>query len=79
MTKKVYPPGSKVTVADGSILAIITCVAIYAHGGILYEVAWWLEGDRHSVWLSDQEFSAEQTKIGIGFKAMNGFHDRLTT
>lgn len=75
----VFVPGAKVTIADGSIPAIITCVAIYAHGGTLYEVAWWLEGDRHSVWLSEQEFTTEQVKSGIGFKTMNGFHDRLTT
>lgn len=71
---QVYEPGQKVMIADGTIAAIIACVAVYAHGGVLYEVAWWLEGDRHSTWLSEQEFTSEHVKGEIGFRSMNGLH-----
>jgi hypothetical protein len=69
---EVYAPGQRVMIADGTIPATIVCAAIYAHGGVLYEVGWWLEGDYHSTWLSDKLFTAEHAKVGIGFKSMNG-------
>lgn len=67
---EVYAPGEKLTIADGSISAIINCVAWYAHGGILYEVVWWKDGGRHSAWLNEQEIISAQPKVGIGFKAI---------
>lgn len=67
---EVYAPGEKVTVGDGSIAAMINCVALYAHGGTLYEVVWWDEGSRQSAWLNEQELSAARAKVEIGFKAV---------
>lgn len=64
----VYAPGEKAMIADGKIEAIISCVALYAHGGVLYEVVWWHDGSRHSVWASEHELGIEQDKRSIGFK-----------
>lgn len=55
-------------IADGTISAIINCVALYAHGGVLYEVVWWQDGSRHSAWLNEQEMISEQSRVGIGFR-----------
>lgn len=65
---EIYPPKTEVTVADGELEGTINAVAIYAHGGILYEIVWWKDGSRNSAWLSRSEFSLKNwlapTKIG---------------
>lgn len=64
----VYPPGAKVKIADDAIAGFINCVALYAHGGILYEIVWWSDGIRNSAWLHESEFSSQEEKSQIGFK-----------
>jgi hypothetical protein len=64
----VYAPGERVTIAGGSIDAIITSVAIYDHGGIQYEVVWWHDSVRNSAWISEPEFATKAEKTEVGFK-----------
>lgn len=44
----------------------ITAVAIYEHGGIMYEIAWWNGRSRESEWLSVKEIGWRPTDPGSG-------------
>lgn len=61
--------GMQVVLTGSPIEGVITAVCIYAHGGILYEVAYWREGERKTVWVPAQEISNDLPKKQIGFKA----------
>jgi hypothetical protein len=46
---------------------IVNCACLYAHGGILYEMIYWSNGDRKTVWVNEQEITSNQVR-NIGFK-----------
>ena len=68
MTIEAYAPGEEVAIADGTLPAIITCVAFYSHGGILYEVAWWKDGNLHTAWIAENQMSPFKFKVSFSFK-----------
>lgn len=70
--RDIFAPGTLVDILSGPKRALINGVALYAHGGILYEVVWWVDGERHGVWLSEDEFTTEEAGVQIGFKTLEG-------
>ncbi|MBP8124948.1 MAG: hypothetical protein KAZ26_20055 [Caldilineaceae bacterium] len=55
-------------IANGEIPAVIDCTAIYAHGGVLYQVVWWAGGTRYSEWMAEHELTPSKPKVAVGFR-----------
>lgn len=70
MNIEILPLGTTATVANGSIEVTITAATIYAHGGIMYEVAYWKDGESHRSWIYECELSTQAQKVEIGFKVL---------
>ena len=66
MEFEILPLGSKAIVAN-DIEVIIIGVTLYAHGGIMYNIAWWDDGSRKDVWIQPCELKADSEKTKIGF------------
>lgn len=62
-----FEPGTTVTIADGEITGLINCVCVYAHSGILYEVAYWRDGERKTAWVNSMELRSDMPRKVIGF------------
>jgi len=63
----IYPQGTKVTTVIGSINGLITAATIRGTF-VVYEVAYFNEGEIRTMWITEAEFNTEATKTKIGFK-----------
>lgn len=64
----IYKPGSEVKFVDSGLTGIVNCACLYAHGGILYEIAYWQGGDRKTCWVNPQEIMSGEEKKKVGFR-----------
>lgn len=64
---EVNEPGSTVMIKESGVQGMVNCVALYAHGGILYEIVYWSNGERKTCWVNPQEIKANVTKKQVGF------------
>lgn len=63
---EVYKPGDTIEIPFGKVYIKQVCVS--AGGKVLYEVAWWTNGDYKKIWLDAEEIpvqSKAQEKIGF--------------
>lgn len=64
---KVWDVGSEVVIG-GDIKATITAISVRQGHSIQYECIWWIDGTRHSAWLSPCEVEAKTTNARyLGF------------
>ena len=66
----VYAPGTRVRLVTPDIAdAEVTAVTVRAGPSIVYEVAWWRDGDRLSAWVEASEVGAGSgDRLRIGFR-----------
>lgn len=69
-TTRVYPAGSKVKIADGSIEATIVQISITATE-TKYEVVYWSGNERKNTWV----YEFEITPLGNKTEHITGFHN----
>lgn len=64
----VYLPGTKVKTVSGNHEALILQSSIVSPEYIQYQIGYFYDGDYKTYWVSEFEFSTDESKTQIGFK-----------
>ena len=64
-----FPPGTRVKIADGEIEGVVTQACISAGPRIQYQVAWWSGREYKLQWLESFEVSGDYVNdaVAVGF------------
>ena len=65
----VFPPGTRIKIADGQIEGVVTQACISAGPRIQHQVAWWSGREHKLEWLESFEVSGDYVNdaVAVGF------------